>query len=57
VVSATTCDAGFATSSTEALLLPRFVDRDGLTPIEFEAWLTGAAAITGRKRSPVSEAY
>jgi peptidoglycan/xylan/chitin deacetylase (PgdA/CDA1 family) len=57
VVSATTCDAGFATPSSEALLLPRLVDHEGLAPIEFEGWLTGAAAVTGRKRGPVLEGY
>jgi peptidoglycan/xylan/chitin deacetylase (PgdA/CDA1 family) len=50
VTSATTCDSGFATPDTEALLLPRLVDHEGLAPIEFEGWLTGAAALTARKR-------
>jgi peptidoglycan/xylan/chitin deacetylase (PgdA/CDA1 family) len=50
VVSATTCDSGFATPDTDALLLPRLVDHEGLAAIEFEGWLTGAAALTARKR-------
>ncbi len=50
VTSATTCDSGFATPETHALLLPRLVDHEGLAPIEFEGWLTGAAALTARKR-------
>ncbi len=52
VTSATTCDSGFATPETDALLLPRLVDHEGLAPIEFEGWLTGAAALTARKRDP-----
>jgi hypothetical protein len=50
VASATTCDSGFATPQTDALLLPRLVDHKGLAPIEFEGWLTGAAALTARRR-------
>lgn len=57
VVSATTCDAGFATPSTEALLLPRLVDHEGLAPIEFEGWLAGASAVAARKRGPVLDGY
>jgi len=49
VVSATTCDPGIASRSSEPLLLPRLVDHEGLSSIEFEAWLTGAASFTARK--------
>jgi peptidoglycan/xylan/chitin deacetylase (PgdA/CDA1 family) len=43
MVSATTCDAAFASSETNALLLPRLVDHSSLSPVEFESWLTGFA--------------
>jgi peptidoglycan/xylan/chitin deacetylase (PgdA/CDA1 family) len=41
VISATTCDAGLATASSESLLLPRFVDTSARSTVEFESWLTG----------------
>jgi peptidoglycan/xylan/chitin deacetylase (PgdA/CDA1 family) len=43
VRSATTCDLGIASRADHALLLPRLIDTMNLSPIEFEAWLTGAA--------------
>jgi peptidoglycan/xylan/chitin deacetylase (PgdA/CDA1 family) len=49
ILSATTCDPGLADSGTNPRLLPRLVDHEGLSPIEFEAWLAGAASITARK--------
>jgi peptidoglycan/xylan/chitin deacetylase (PgdA/CDA1 family) len=42
VVSATTCDTGIASASTDPLLLPRLIDTMNLSNIEFESWLTGA---------------
>ncbi len=43
MVSATTCDAAFASSETNSLLLPRLVDHSSLALVEFESWLTGFA--------------
>jgi peptidoglycan/xylan/chitin deacetylase (PgdA/CDA1 family) len=45
VVSATTCDPGLATRDSKRLLLPRLIDTCRLSPIEFEGWLTGVAAV------------
>lgn len=41
VESAVTCDLGIAEASHDVMLLPRLCDHDGLTPVEFEAWLCG----------------
>lgn len=50
VVSATTCEMGFASPSSNQLLLPRFLDNATLSPIEFESWLTGISAALPRRR-------
>jgi len=54
IVSATTCEAGFASRSSNKLLLPRFLDKEGLSDIEFESWLTGLSMAMPRRRSSVS---
>lgn len=43
IVTATTCDPDLASRSSHRLLLPRFVDTDVVSDLEFEAWITGAA--------------
>jgi peptidoglycan/xylan/chitin deacetylase (PgdA/CDA1 family) len=50
VISATTCDTGFATSGTHPLLLPRLVDTSARTSLEFEGWLTGVGHFLSRRR-------
>lgn len=50
VVSTTTCESGFASRSSNELLLPRFLDNATLSPIEFESWLTGISAALPRRR-------
>jgi peptidoglycan/xylan/chitin deacetylase (PgdA/CDA1 family) len=49
VVSATTCELGFASRSSNQLLLPRFLDNATLSAIEFESWLTGISAALPRR--------
>ncbi len=56
VVSATTCELGFASRSSDQLLLPRFLDNATLSSIEFESWLTGISAALPR-RSLTERAY
>ncbi|MFZ0322132.1 MAG: polysaccharide deacetylase family protein [Candidatus Sulfotelmatobacter sp.] len=50
VVSATTCDAGLVRATTENLLLPRFVDQQNRTQIEFESWITGVGDLLAVRR-------
>lgn len=49
IVSATTCDVGLATRDTNPLLLPRLVDTSGISEVEFESWVTGAASWLPRR--------
>lgn len=51
IVSATTCESGFATQTANPLLLPRVLDAGTLSQIEFEGWLTGISAALPRRRS------
>jgi peptidoglycan/xylan/chitin deacetylase (PgdA/CDA1 family) len=49
VVSATTCDPGLANPGDSPLFLPRFVDNENVSPVEFEAWLSGVALFLPRR--------
>jgi len=57
VVSATTCESGMAMRHSHPLLLPRLTDHPELAPVEFEAWLSGAAGFLPRRKSPASEGF
>jgi peptidoglycan/xylan/chitin deacetylase (PgdA/CDA1 family) len=50
IISATTCDIGFASPASNRLLLPRVIDTSALSAIEFESWLTGVSAVLPRRR-------
>jgi hypothetical protein len=50
IVSATTCDTGFATAKNNPLLLPRMVDTSGRTDLEFESWVNGIGYFLSRRR-------
>jgi len=54
VDSATTCELGFASRNSNRLLLPRFLDNESLSDIEFESWLTGVSLALPRRRLGVS---
>jgi peptidoglycan/xylan/chitin deacetylase (PgdA/CDA1 family) len=45
VISATTCEPGLASRSSQPLLLQRFIDTTGQTALAFESWLTGVGAL------------
>jgi peptidoglycan/xylan/chitin deacetylase (PgdA/CDA1 family) len=53
VVSATTCDAGLAARQTESLLLPRFVDHQNRSELDFESWITGVGDLLAVRRKAV----
>jgi peptidoglycan/xylan/chitin deacetylase (PgdA/CDA1 family) len=51
VVSATTCDAGLATRESEMLLIPRYVDTQKQTAIDFESWVSGVGDLLAIRRA------
>jgi peptidoglycan/xylan/chitin deacetylase (PgdA/CDA1 family) len=56
VLSATTCDAGLASATSRSLLIPRYIDNQFRTPIEFESWLSGVGALLA-VRQAASQKY
>lgn len=52
IKSATTCEVGFASPASIPLLLPRFLDNNTMSSIEFEAWLTGISLALPRRAAP-----
>jgi peptidoglycan/xylan/chitin deacetylase (PgdA/CDA1 family) len=50
VRSATTCIHGFSTRNSNPLLLPRLLDQYSLSEDEFEAWVTGFAALLPKRK-------
>jgi hypothetical protein len=51
VLSATTCDSGLCTRRSESFLLPRFVDSQSRTQIEFESWAAGVGDLLALRRN------
>jgi peptidoglycan/xylan/chitin deacetylase (PgdA/CDA1 family) len=51
VVSAVTCDPGLVSATSPHFLLPRFMPAESVSPLVFEAWLTGAADWLPRRRT------
>jgi len=51
IVSATTCDAGLCTRQSESLLLPRFIDSQARTQVEFESWAAGIGDLLAFRRA------
>lgn len=49
IKTATTCDTGIASAASDPLLLPRVVDGEHLTAVEFESWLAGVGALVPRR--------
>jgi peptidoglycan/xylan/chitin deacetylase (PgdA/CDA1 family) len=57
IVSATTCKPGLCTRTGDPLLLPRFVDSENVTDVEFSAWLDGVAALLPERPYVVEASY
>lgn len=55
VLSATTCEPGYATRGSHKFLLPRLLDSTPLPAIEFESWLTGLASALPQRHVPAQE--
>ncbi|MEO7963531.1 MAG: hypothetical protein ABIT38_06425, partial [Gemmatimonadaceae bacterium] len=49
VATATTCDPGIASPSSDPLMLPRFIDTSAQSPEAFEAWASGFAELLPRR--------
>lgn len=54
VFSATTCEPGLATNSSNHYKLPRVIDSSSLELVELEAWISGFSKFLPRKRIAVS---
>jgi peptidoglycan/xylan/chitin deacetylase (PgdA/CDA1 family) len=51
VRTATTCEAGLASTRSSPLLLPRLIDTCNITALDFEGWLTGTSLVARRSAS------
>ena len=55
VHSATTCNLGLSSRKSNPLLLPRLLDHCNVSDNEFEAWVTGFAALVPKRKIPAIE--
>ena len=55
IVSATTCDAGLATRQAKSLLLPRFVDHQNRTQLDFDSWVSGVGHMLAVRRKAIQQ--
>jgi len=51
IVTATTCETGIASTSCDPLLLPRLLDTQNLSALEFKGWLNGISAFLPQRHS------
>ena len=57
VLSATTCDPALATSHTSPHLLPRLINTEHVTDLEFEHWVLGTAGLLPHRARCLPVAY
>jgi peptidoglycan/xylan/chitin deacetylase (PgdA/CDA1 family) len=55
MLSATTCHSGLCTAQSNPFLLPRLVDTETLSDLEFRAWLSGTAQLLPQRRYEANE--
>ncbi len=53
VISATTCDSGLVERDSDSLLLPRYIDHQVRTQLEFESWISGVGDLMALRRKAV----
>jgi peptidoglycan/xylan/chitin deacetylase (PgdA/CDA1 family) len=51
VVSATTCDGGLVSRDSQSLLIPRYIDHQQRTAIDFESWISGVGDLLAVRRA------
>jgi hypothetical protein len=53
--SAVTCQPGYCTPSLNPLLLPRFVDTEGISGLTFRSWISGSAGLIPIRQQPMEQ--
>ena len=55
ILSATTCDPGLASATSNLQYLPRYLDAMNISDTVFESWVTGAASLLPHRNSKYGE--
>jgi len=53
--SAVTCQPGYCTATLNPLLLPRFVDTEGISGLTFRSWISGSAGLIPIRQQPMEQ--
>jgi hypothetical protein len=51
VISATTCDTGLVSRNSQSMLIPRYIDNQNRSAIDFESWLSGVGDLLAFRRA------
>jgi peptidoglycan/xylan/chitin deacetylase (PgdA/CDA1 family) len=55
IYSATTCELGLCSRTSDRMRLPRLVDTSSLSSLEFQAWISGVAGVLPKRRYVMEE--